>query len=228
MAKDLRAAFLGVPSQARSVLLAGAGRRFCVGGDVRAFGSAPDPGAFVGGLAGEWHQAIHAISDIGIPVVAAVHGAAAGAGVGLMLACDLVVCARSTVIRPGYIGLGFSPDGGTSWALTRLLGLPRAMELMLTNGEMTASDALEAGMVVRVADDDHLDDHALALARQLAEGPVRAIARTRRLARGALTNTLSEHLDEEARLIALSADDVEGREGVQAFLGRRSPDFTKT
>lgn len=228
MARDLREGVLARPPGTRAVLLDAAGPRFCVGGDVRAFGSAPELGDFVGRLARAWHEAVRALLVVDVPVVAAVHGAVAGAGVGLMAACDIVVCAATTKIRPGYIALGYSPDGGTSWALPQLLGLGRALNLMLTNGVLTAAEARNAGLVAQVVEDAELAGSALALSRQLAEGPVRAMVRTRHLARRALTSGLGDHMDEEARLIALSAEDPEGREGVLAFLDRRPPDFTGT
>ncbi len=225
LASQLRTTLLDRPAQARVLLIDAAGPRFCVGGDVRGFGAADDPGASVGRLARDWHQAVRALLSLDVPVVAAVHGAAAGAGVGLLGACDIVVCARSTTIRPAYLGIGLSPDGGTSWALTHALGLARALDLVLTNGALTAAQAHEAGLVARLEEDEALADTALALARQLADGPVRAMVRSRALLRTAATAPLDAHLDDEARLIAESADDAEGREGVAAFLERRPPDF---
>ncbi|MCU1605978.1 MAG: Enoyl-CoA hydratase/isomerase, partial [Modestobacter sp.] len=160
-----------------------------------------------------------------VPVVAGVHGAVAGAGLGLLGACDVVVCARSTKLRPAYGTLGFSPDGGTSWALTRALGAPRALELMLTDGELHAAEAHMFGLVARLVDDEELLESAVALAHQVAAGPVRAMVRTRGLVRRAATRSLEEQLDDEARLIQESAADPEGREGVRAFAERRPPDF---
>lgn len=225
LADELRTALRAKPDAARAVLLAAAGPRFCVGGDVGQFGAAPDLASFVGDLAEDWHTTVRVLLGLDVPVVAAVHGAVAGAGVGLMSACDIVVCGRSTRIRPAYIGLGFSPDGGTSWALARALGPARTLDLVLTNGALTADEAQRAGLVARVEDDERVSESSLALARQLAAGPVRAMARTRTLVRRALVDGLDEHLDTEARLIALSAADPEGREGVRAFVERRSPDF---
>jgi 2-(1,2-epoxy-1,2-dihydrophenyl)acetyl-CoA isomerase len=149
----------------------------------------------------------------------------AGAGVGLMAACDIVVCARSTKIRPAYGAIGFSPDGGTSWTLAHALGPARALDLVLTNGTLDAAEAHACGLVARVVADDDLRDAAVALAHTLAAGPVRAMVRTRALVRGAAVRTLDEHLDDEARLIAESAADPEGREGVRAFVEKRRPDF---
>jgi 2-(1,2-epoxy-1,2-dihydrophenyl)acetyl-CoA isomerase len=225
MAEQLTAALTQRPAGTRTVLLTGNGPRFCVGGDVRAFASAEDLPSFVGRLAAAWHDVVRAVLYCDVPVVAGVHGAVAGAGLGLLGACDIVVCARSTKLRPAYGALGFSPDGGTSWALTRALGAPRALELMLTDGTLSAADAHLFGLVARLVDDEELTDAAVALAHQVAAGPVRAMVRTRGLVRRAVTRTLEEQLDDEERLITESAADPEGREGVRAFADKRRPDF---
>ncbi len=225
MAHALTAALRERPAGTRAVLLMGSGERFCVGGDVATFASAADPGAFVGQLARDWHEVVRLVRACPVPVVAGVHGAVAGAAVGLLGACDVVVCARSTKIRAGYGALGFSPDGGTSWVLTRALGAARALDLVLTNGTLTAAEAHQHGLVARLVEDDDLPEAAAALAAGLAAGPVRAMVRTRSLVAGAAARTLDEQLDEEARLIAESAADPEGAAGVRAFVERRRPDF---
>jgi len=196
-----------------------------VGGDVHAFADAEDPAAFVGRLAHDWHDVIRQVLSTPVPVVAGVQGAVAGAGLGLVGACDIVVCARSTKLRPAYGSIGFSPDGGSSWALARALGAPRALDLMLTNGSLNAADAHLFGLVGRLVEDDDLRTAAIALAHEVAAGPVRAMVRTRTLVRLAAVRTLDEQLDDEAQLIAESAGDAEGREGVRAFVDKRRPDF---
>jgi 2-(1,2-epoxy-1,2-dihydrophenyl)acetyl-CoA isomerase len=225
VAEALAAALDARPEQTRTVLLLGNGPRFCVGGDVHGFADAEDPGAFVGRLAHDWHAVIRRVLYCPVPVLAGVHGAVAGAGIGLIGACDLVVCARSTRLRPAYGAIGLSPDGGSSWALARALGAPRALELMLTNGTLNAADAHLFGLVGRLVEDEDLRDAAVALAREIAAGPVRAMVRTRSLVRRAATRTLEEQLDDEAQLIADSAADPEGIEGVRAFVQKRPPNF---
>jgi 2-(1,2-epoxy-1,2-dihydrophenyl)acetyl-CoA isomerase len=224
MAEELAAAFAGRPESTRAVLLTAEGSRFCVGGDVRAFAGSSDPGAFVLELATRWHEVVRLVMACPVPVVAGVQGAIAGAAVGLLGVCDVVVCGRSAVVRPAYAAIGFSPDGGTSWVLTRALAA-RALDLMLSAGGLTAEEARDAGLVARVVDVEDLTGTAEALARGLAAGPVRALARTRELVRRAAGRTLEEHLDDEARLIAESAADAEGRECVAAFVAKRPPDF---
>ncbi|WP_246080623.1 enoyl-CoA hydratase/isomerase family protein [Modestobacter altitudinis] len=225
MAEQLAAAFTARPAAARAVLLTAAGPRFCVGGDVGAFAAAPDMPALVAQLAASWHATIRTVLYCDVPVVAGVHGAVAGAGIGLLGACDLVVCGRSTKLRPAYGSLGLSPDGGTSWALTRALGAPRALELLLTDGMLHAADAHTFGLVARLVDDETLVEDSLALARSVAAGPVRAMVRTRGLVRRAAIRSLEEQLEDEERVIRESAADPESREGVAAFLDRRPPDF---
>ncbi len=227
LASELATAVRDRPAVSRVVVLVGAGKRFCVGGDIAAFAGSSDPGVFVGALASGWHVAVRELLTCPVPTVLGVHGAIAGAAVGLLGVCDIVVCARSTVIRPAYAGIGFSPDGGTSWVLTRALGPQRALDLMLTNASLTAEAAAEAGLVARVVDDVDLSAAVAGVARQLANGPLAALARTRQLVRAADTRSLTEHLDEEARLIAESAGDDDGREGVRAFTERRTPDFRR-
>lgn len=225
LAAGLAAALQARPPQARAVLLLANGPRFCVGGDIGSFATAEEPGRFVGQLAHDWHEVIRAVLYCPVPVVAGVQGAVAGAGVGLIGACDVVVCARTTKIRPAYGAIGFTPDGGTSWALARSLGAPRALDLMLTNGSLTAAEAHLTGLVARLVEDEELLETAVRVAAEIADGPIRAMVRTRALVRRAATRTLEEQLDDEAQLIAESADDPEGREGVRAFLEKRRPDF---
>lgn len=225
LAEGLAAALDGRPETTRTVLLLANGPRFSVGGNVKLFAESPDPGRFVGDLAHSWHRVVRAVLYCPVPVVAGIQGAVAGAAVGLIGACDIVVCARSTKIRPAYGTIGLSPDGGTSWALTRALGAPRTLDLCLTNGSLTAAEAHAAGLVARLVEDGEVHAITTALAQQVAAGPVRAMVRTRSLVRQAAIRTLEQQLDEEAQLIAESAADPEGREGVRAFVEKRAPDF---
>src|SRR4051794_9371155 len=213
------------PAQTRAVLLLSTGRDFCVGADVQGLADAEDLPGLVRRLSEAWHRVVHAVLYCEVPVVAGVQGLVAGAGIGLLGACDLVVCGRSTKLHPAYGSLGLSPDGGTSWALTRALGAPRALELLLTDGVLNAADAHTFGLVARLVDDEVLIEQTTALAHSIAAGPVRAMARTRGLVRRAAIRTLEEQLEDEERLIQESAADPESREGVAAFLIGRSPDF---
>jgi 2-(1,2-epoxy-1,2-dihydrophenyl)acetyl-CoA isomerase len=225
MAGQLAAALGARPDRARAVLLLSTGRDFCVGADVAGLAAADDLPVQVRELTAAWHEVIRGVLYCPVPVLAGVRGAVAGAGIGLLGACDLVVCGRSTKLHPTYGSLGLSPDGGTTWALTRALGAPRALELLLTDGVLTASDAHTFGLVARLVDDEELTAVATGLAASIAAGPVRSLVRTRGLVRRAALRTLEDQLDDEARLIEESATDPEGREGVAAFLAGRRPDF---
>jgi 2-(1,2-epoxy-1,2-dihydrophenyl)acetyl-CoA isomerase len=214
------------------LLLTASGPNFCLGGDIRFFTpaggeSADGVGAKIGELADALHLVLRRLRDVPVPVVTAVQGWAAGAGIGLALAGDVVLLAASARMRPGYVGLGYSPDGGVSWRLTRGLGAARATDLLMTNGILTAADALAAGLVSRVVPDDELPDAALDLARALAAGPTRALLRTRDLVRAADSGAaLDAQLEAEAAAIAACAAEPDGLEGVAAFLAKRRPSFT--
>jgi len=225
LAEQLAAALEARPAQSRAVLLLSTGRDFCVGADVPALAAAEDLPALVRELSAAWHRVVRALLYCEVPVVAGVRGRVAGAGIGLLGACDLVVCARSTKLHPAYATLGLSPDGGTTWALTRALGAPRALELLLTDGVLNAAEAHTFGLVARLVDDETLTEQTVELARTIAAGPVRAMVRTRGLVRRAALRTLEEQLDDEQRLIGESAADPESREGVSAFTAGRRPDF---
>lgn len=209
----------------RAVLLVGEGPSFCSGGDVAAFASAEDPAAFLHDMAEDFHRFIRAITGSPAPVVAAVHGWAAGAGMSIACAADITVCGASARFRPAYPSIGFSPDGGLTWTLPRLVGAARARDLLLTDGVLTASEARDAGLVSRVVPDDAVQTEALELARRLATGPSQALARIKRLTYQGADHDLSAQLDAEAESIAAAAASPEGREGVRAFTERRRPRF---
>jgi 2-(1,2-epoxy-1,2-dihydrophenyl)acetyl-CoA isomerase len=225
LAEQLVDALAQRPAQARAVLLLSTGRDFCVGADARALAATDDLPALVRELSTAWHRVVRAVLYCEVPVVASVQGTVAGAGIGLLGACDLVVCGRSTTLHPAYGSLGLSPDGGTSWALTRALGAPRALELLLTDGVLHAAEAHTFGLVARLVDDESLTAESTALARSIAAGPVRAMVRTRGLVRRAAIRTLEEQLDDEEQLIEESAADPESREAMAALLAGRRPDF---
>ena len=216
----------------RSLLLTASGPNFSLGGDIRFFGAGDAAGADgvrarIGDLAASLHAVLRRLREVPVPVVSAVHGWAAGAGIGLALAADVVLLAESARMRPGYVALGFSPDGGVSWRLTRALGPARAADLMMTNGVLTAPEALAAGLVSRVVPDGELPAVALQVAEALAAGPTRALLRTRDLVRSAAGDAgYDAHLDAEAAAIAACAGEPDGLEGVAAFLAKRRPAFT--
>ncbi len=205
---------------ARVVLLTGRGRMFCAGGDLGAMDAAPDPSAFLRELADALHVGVRVLDGLEKPVVVGVQGAAAGAGLSLVLGGDLVVAGRSASFVTAYSSVGLTPDGGQSWLLPRVVGLQRALELTLTPRRLPADEAQAWGIVSSVVDDDAVLEEAVALARRLADGPAHAFGRARRLLRGSFDATLSEQLDVEARSIAAAVAEPESAALITRFLAR--------
>ncbi len=207
------------------ILLVGAGPNFCTGGDVRSFAAAEDVGELVGAAATAFHTFLLALTEAPVPVVAAVHGWAAGAGMSIACAVDLVVGGPGTQLRPAYPALGFSPDGGMSWTLPRIVGTGRARDILLTDRVLDGRTAHELGLIARLVADEDIASHALELATTLADGPTGALGAIKGLLRDGHHRGLAEHLPAEAESIAERARSAEGQEGVQAFAQRRSPHF---
>jgi 2-(1,2-epoxy-1,2-dihydrophenyl)acetyl-CoA isomerase len=209
-----------------AIVLAGAGANFCTGGNVGAFAAAGgDVGNAVEAMAGEFHVFARALVSCPVPVIAAVHGWAAGAGMSIVCLADIVVAGTSSRFRPGYPGIGFSPDGGMSWTLPRLVGAARARHILLTDQVLDAAQALALGLIALVVPDDRVAAEAEQLAGRLADGPTAALGRIKRLIQDGETRDLDSSLDAEAAAIAASAAGAEGREGVRAFRERRPPRF---
>lgn len=213
------------PAEVGAALLVSEGASFCTGGDVRAFAGAAERGAFVGALATRFHGLVTAIVSCAVPVVAAVPGWAAGAGMSLVCAVDLAVAGRSTRLRPAYPGIGFSPDGGMTWTLPRLVGVGRARRILLTDEVLDAETALSLGIVASVVDDEGVTAAAEQLAAQLAGGPTAALGAIKRLLAASPEAALTEQLAAEATSIAACAAGAEGAEGLAAFVEKRPPRF---
>lgn len=210
---------------AGAVLLVGDGANFCAGGNVRAFAGAPDRAAYVLGVAHELHEFVRLLTDTTVPVVAAVHGWAAGAGMSLVCAADLAIGGTSTKLRPAYPGIGFTPDGGMSWNLPRIVGARRAREILLTDAILDAEESVRLGLLSRTVADEDVRAEALTLAQRLAAGPTSSYAGIKALLARSEESTLSDQLDAEAETISAAAATPAGREGVDAFVGKRAPDF---
>jgi enoyl-CoA hydratase/carnithine racemase len=224
LGRALTSAFAGVDaSVTKVVVLTANGKAFCAGGDVGEFARAEDAPAFIRELAGEVHRAILAIERCGAPVVVAVHGNVGGAGIGLVAACDVSIAAATVRMRPAYIALGLTPDAGLTWRLTSHLGAARTLDLLMTDGELSAEDAKAAGLVSRVVDD--LDAELAAVVDKLANGPTLAYARIKALVHGAAQASFADQLELEAVNISLSAGSSDGQEGIAAFTERRRPNF---
>ena len=227
LAQDLMGATLAIQADlaARVVLLTGAGKMFCAGGDVKGFADRDDLPTYLRETLGPLHVAITNLVRGDAPVVAAVQGSAAGAGMGFVGASDLVVAAESAKFVMAYTGVGLTPDGSSSWFLPRLVGLRRALELTFTNRVLSADEALDWGLITHVVPDDELQDRAVALATKLAAGPPEALAAAKRLLHTSLEDTLETHLAREAEAISAASGTSEGVEGVAAFVEKRKPVF---
>ncbi|MFF3372398.1 enoyl-CoA hydratase/isomerase family protein [Streptomyces sp. NPDC002680] len=217
-------------ARARAVLLTGQGRSFCVGGDLKEFAalSGERLTGHLTDVTDALHGALRILAGLDAPLVAAVQGAVAGAGLGLATAADVTLAASDARFTAAYTAIGYTPDAGTSWSLPRLVGPRRAMELLLTNRRVPAPEALAMGLVSRVVAPERLYEEAVEAAGALARGATGAYGVTRRLVGRALSAGLDEHLDAEARQLAAAAVSPEGREGVAAFLDGRPPDFARS
>jgi 2-(1,2-epoxy-1,2-dihydrophenyl)acetyl-CoA isomerase len=213
------------PESVGAVLLVSDGDSFCTGGDVRAFAGAEDRHAFVGDLATAFHGFLRAVVACPVPVVAAVTGWAAGAGMSVVCAVDVAVGGRGTRLRPAYPGIGFSPDGGMTWTLPRIVGAGRARHILLTDRVLDAQSALDLGILATVVEDGEVRAEAEHTAHRLAQGPTVALGRIKRLLGSSPDLPLTEQLDAEAASIAASAAGPEGTEGLAAFTEKRPPSF---
>jgi 2-(1,2-epoxy-1,2-dihydrophenyl)acetyl-CoA isomerase len=209
--------------EVRAVVVTGAGRGFSAGQDLTEFGEAPDVGD---ALRATYHPNVLAIRALEKPVLAAVNGVCAGAGVSLACACDIRVAADSAAFVPGFVGIGLVPDSGGTYFLHRLLGASRAFEWMSSNRRLTAVEAHAWGLVSEVVESAALPGRAAELAAFYAALPTRAVGMTKRLFDHADTATLEEQLELEAQLQAAAARSDDFREGVAAFLEKRPPSFS--
>jgi 2-(1,2-epoxy-1,2-dihydrophenyl)acetyl-CoA isomerase len=207
----------------RAVLLTGAGRGFCSGADLRGGSGERE---FRRVLTTEYNPLIAAIRDLPKPVVAAVNGVAAGAGMSLALACDLVYAADEARFILAFVRIGLVPDSGVTGVLVQALGRHRAAELAFTGDPLSAADARAAGLVNGVFPAEELLSNARRVAERLAAGPTRAIGFTKRLIEAAPTTSLGEALDREAAFQELAGRTDDHREGVTAFAEKRDPTFT--
>jgi 2-(1,2-epoxy-1,2-dihydrophenyl)acetyl-CoA isomerase len=207
----------------RTVVLTGAGRGFCVGQDLTEFREAPTD--ISERLRRFYHPNVQAIRALEKPVIAAVNGVAAGAGVSLACVCDLRIAADSASFVPAFIGIGLVPDSGGTLFIQRLLGTPRAFDWMTTNRKLTAAEALDWGLVNEVVEADRLAAHVAEVAATFASLPTRAIGMTKRLFDHAATATLDEQLELEAQLQTAATRSEDFAEGVAAFLEKREPAF---
>ena len=228
LAESLISAIHRAGDEARAVVLTGAGKAFCSGADLNDLlsdyesGAGPDLASL---LENVFHPALRAMLDSKVPVVGAINGVAAGAGLGLALACDLRVMADSAFLTSAFTAIGLVPDSGTTWWLSHHLGVSRALEIAFTNRRVGAEEARELGLCLDVVPADDLLARALSLAVQMADLVPDSLVASRRLIRDASGLSLEEALRAEQAEQGRLGRTAEHREGVRAFVEKRKPDF---
>ncbi|HEX7852243.1 MAG TPA: enoyl-CoA hydratase-related protein [Sphingobium sp.] len=210
----------------RCVVLTGTGKLFCGGGDLSAFGDAGDIPAFLDALATTLHKAISRLLRMRKPLLVLVNGPAAGAGLSLSLLGDIVIASESAHFMAAYGSVGLSPDGGMSWLLPRLVGMRRAQGIIISNRRVSAEEAAAIGLVTRTLPDADLAEEGRRQAHILAAAPTSGIAAARALLLESFNSSLEAQLDREVRAIVAAGATQDCREGVAAFVARRSPRFS--
>lgn len=212
----------------RCIVLTGAGKNFCAGQDLHAFlerQKAPEGISVRDHLLNGYNKIVAKIRSIEKPFIAAVNGAAAGAGLGVACACDLRYASENAKFRMAFIGIGLAPDSGTSFLLPRLVGFGRALDMAITNELVDAREAFAWGLANRVYAPDELMPATLTMAQELANAPTRGIGLTKRAFNRALTGDLESALDYEAHLQNIAVETADHTEGVNAFLEKRAPKY---
>jgi 2-(1,2-epoxy-1,2-dihydrophenyl)acetyl-CoA isomerase len=215
----------------RAIVLTGSGRGFCAGADVSDLAAAAEGGAEVGPaglrrmMRASSARLARLLLDVETPMVAAVNGPCAGAGMGLALACDFVIAAEDAVFSLVFVERGLVPDYGLTWLLPRMIGLRRARELALLGGRLPAAEAAAAGLITEAVPAADLTDRADALARRLADGPGVALRLMKRLLADAGELDHATAIDREFTAQALCFSTADAMEGAMAFLEKRPPEF---
>jgi 2-(1,2-epoxy-1,2-dihydrophenyl)acetyl-CoA isomerase len=214
--------------EVRAIVLSGAGKAFCAGQDLKEHVGlllANDP-APLSTVAEHYNPIVTTIAEMPKPIIAAVNGAAAGAGAAFSYACDLRIAGRSTSFSGAFAGVGLGPDSGASWTLQRLVGFGRASELMLLGRKVDAEEALRIGLVNEVVDDEAVLARAQELATQLAAGPGASYREIKMALAAGQTSTLPEALEVEDGVQTRLGQTADHREAVDAFVNKRAPKFT--
>lgn len=229
MHKEVREALKQVRQnpEVRCLLITGSGRGFCAGQDlgdrnVAPGATAPDLGE---SIEKNYNPLIRALRDLPMPVICAVNGVAAGAGANIALACDITLAAKSASFIQAFCKIGLVPDSGGTWTLPRAVGMARAKALALLGDRLSAEQAEQWGMIWRCVDDAALQDEALKLARQLATQPTYGLALIKRALNASASNSFDAQLDLERDLQRLAGRSEDYREGVAAFMAKRTPEF---
>lgn len=213
-------------SEARCLLITGEGRAFCAGANLQGRGKPEDelpPAGSV--LETHYHPVMNKLKNMDIPMVSAVNGPCVGVGMSLAVMADMVIAAKSAYFLQAFANIGLVPDGGATWLLPRLIGWGRAVELSLMAERLPAEKAFEWGLVNRLVDDDQLMDEAMAVATRLANGPM-SLGLMRKAYWESFNNSYSEQFQLEANMQTMASSSEDSREGVMAFLEKRSANFT--
>lgn len=218
---------ISADASVRAVLMTGAGRMFCAGGDIAGMRAGVDDlPASLGAMLPTLHAAVLKLAQLPVPVVTALNGPVGGGGIALALCSDLVLAARSFKLRGGYSAIGLSPDLGASWFLAQRAGPLQARRILFLNEPLDADRCLALGLVDAVHDDDRLAAEADALAARLAASATLSLAKIKRLTAVAPSHSLEAHLAMEAEGMIASGGTADAREGVTAFIEKRAPRFT--
>lgn len=213
--------------EVRAVVLQANGRCFCAGGDIRAFNRFIDEGTTIPtAMPDRLHEMVETMRNLEKPILASVQGPAAGAGAPLALACDLVVAAEEAIFNFAYARIGLTPDGSSTYFLPRHVGMKKAAEIFMMIPTYTAKEAMELGLVNWVVPGAELVSKTEDIAKQLSEGPTAAFGRLKTLMNATYDNTLRDQLALETRMICDSSTTADFREGIKAFLGKKTPQFT--
>jgi 2-(1,2-epoxy-1,2-dihydrophenyl)acetyl-CoA isomerase len=211
---------LGGNGDVRAILLTGAGKRFCAGGDMNSFAAAQNPSGYLNELAKTLDGVLQRFAQLEVPVVACVQGAVAGAGLAVMLSCDIIIAERTTKFVAAYSSIGLTPDCGLSYLLPRVVGQVRALDLLLSGRAVGAEEALAWGLVTELSDAGAARERADDVATQLASGPTFALGQAKLLARSSWEHTLGEVGAREAAVIARAVVEPDAQQLITTFLGR--------
>ncbi|MGV1683417.1 enoyl-CoA hydratase-related protein [Sphingopyxis sp. NJF-3] len=229
MADDIRTAFDYLSLfGARALLITGEGRGFCSGADLAGDRSASAVGGGANSrkaLRNHYNPMLLALANLDIPVVVAVNGPAAGVGCSFALSGDFTLAGKSAYFLQAFVNIGLVPDGGSSWILPRLIGLPRATQMMMLGEKISGEQAAEWGMVYKCVEDDQLLAEARALAARLASGPTVALGTMRKVLRAGLSQSYADTLDGEATGQFIAGNSADAMEGILAFQQKRKTEF---
>ncbi len=213
----------GKYTKARALIITGAGRGFCSGADLNSNTMAKmDAGGL---LIKNYHPVLLELESLDIPVITAINGIAAGAGMGIALSSDYIIAAQSASFIQAFINIGLVPDAGSSYYLPRLVGPARAKQLMMLGEQLSAAQAYDWGMINELVEDEHLMEAALAIGEKFASGPTKAYAGIRAMMRTTYNNSYAQQIQTEAMEQRKASRSSDATEGIQAFLQKRPADF---